>query len=112
MALPRGADVIMSVIGAITSGQGLSNSYTALSAKVQLGLPYADAKKQRAILGYGQFLTVAVNLMIIAFVLFMAIRRINKLKKAEEAKPAAPPEIPADVKLLGEMRDLLARRSA
>lgn len=50
--------------------------------------------------------------MIIAFVLFMAIRGINKLKKAEEAKPAAPPEIPADVKLLGEMRELLARRSA
>ena len=47
--------------------------------------------------------------MIIAFVLFMAIRGINKLKKKEEEKPAA--EIPADVKLLGEIRDLLARRS-
>ena len=68
-----------------------------------------DAKKQGAVLGYGQFLTVAINFLIVAFVLFMAIRGINKLKKKEEEKPAA---IPAEVKLLGEIRDLLARRSA
>ena len=62
-------------------------------------------------LGYGQFLTVAINFMIIAFVLFLAIRLINKLKKQEEAKPA-PTEVPADVKLLTEICDLLARRPA
>ena len=73
------------------------------------GFAYADAKKQGAVLGYGQFLTVAINFLIVAFVLFMAIRGINKLKKKEEEKPAA---IPAEVKLLGEIRDLLARRSA
>jgi large conductance mechanosensitive channel len=100
---------IMPVVGAITGGLDFSNYFVPLSAKVQSGLSYADAKKQGAVLGYGQFLTVAINFMIIAFVLFMAIRGINKLKKKEEEKPAT--EIPADVKLLGEIRDLLARRS-
>ena len=102
-------DIIMPIVGAITGGLDFSNYFVPLSAKVQSGLSYADAKKQGAVLGYGQFLTVAINFMIIAFVLFMAIRGINKLKKKEEEKPAA--EIPADVKLLGEIRDLLARRA-
>lgn len=105
-------DVIMPVIGAITGGLDFSNYYLPLSAKVQAGLAYADAKKQGAVLGYGQFLTVAINFLIIAFVLFLAIRGINKLKKQDEVKPTAPPEVPADVKLLSEIRDLLARRSA
>jgi large conductance mechanosensitive channel len=104
-------DIIMPLIGAITGGLDFSNYFIALSAKVQSGLSYADAKKQGAVLGYGQFLTVAINFMIIAFVLFMAIRAINKLNKKEEEKPAAAPEVPADVKLLSEIRDLLARKS-
>src|SRR5512137_1732833 len=67
-------DVIMPIIGAITGGLDFSNYYLALSAKVQPGLAYADAKKQGAILGWGQFLTVALNFLIIAWVLFLAIR--------------------------------------
>src|SRR6202158_1398384 len=74
-------DIIMPVVGAITGGLDFSNYFVPLSAKVQVGLSYVDAKKQGAVLGYGQFLTVAINFMIIAFVLFMAIRGINKLKK-------------------------------
>jgi large conductance mechanosensitive channel len=50
---------------------------------VQPGLSYADAKKQGAVLGWGQFLTIALNFLIIAWVLFMAIKGINKLKKEE-----------------------------
>ena len=102
-------DVIMPIIGAITGGLDFSNYYLPLSTKVHSGLAYADAKKQGAVLGYGQFLTVAINFLIIAFVLFLAIRGINKLKKKEEETPAPPP---ADVKLLEEIRDLLARRSS
>jgi large conductance mechanosensitive channel len=85
-------DIIMPIVGAITGGLDFSNYFVPLSAKVQSGLSYADAKKQGAVLGYGQFLTVAINFMIIAFVLFMAIREINKLKKKEEEKSTA--EIP------------------
>ena len=81
-------DIIMPVIGAISGGLDFSNYYLPLSAKVQSGLSYADAKKQGAVLGWGQFLTVALNFLIIAWVLFLAIRGINKLKKEE---PAAPP---------------------
>ncbi|GJD59014.1 large conductance mechanosensitive channel protein MscL [Methylobacterium dankookense] len=99
-------DLFMPVIGAVTGGLDFSNYYLPLSAKVQSGMAYAEAKKQGAVLGYGQFITVALNFMIVAFVLFMVIRAMNKLQKAEEKKP----ETPADVKLLGEIRDILAAR--
>lgn len=99
-------DLFMPVIGAITGGLDFSNYYLPLSSKVQSGMAYAEAKKQGAVLGYGQFITVALNFMIVAFVLFMVIRAMNKLQKAEETKP----ETPADVKLLGEIRDILAAK--
>ena len=99
------SDIIMPLIGAITGGLDFSNYYTALSSKVQPGLSYADAKKQGAVLGWGQFLTVAINFLIIAWVLFLAIRGINKFKKEEP--PATAPGPPPEVKLLTEIRDLL-----
>ena len=83
------SDIIMPLIGAITGGLDFSNYYTALSSKVQPGLSYADAKKQGAVLGWDQFLTVAINFLIIAWVLFLAIRGINKFKKEEP--PATAP---------------------
>ena len=98
-------DIIMPLIGAITGGLDFSNYYTALSSKVQPGLSYADAKKQGAVLGWGQFLTVAINFLIIAWVLFLAIKGINKLKKEEPPVPASGPT--PEVKLLTEIRDLL-----
>ena len=98
-------DIIMPIIGAVTGGLDFSNYYTALSSKVQPGLSYVDAKKQGAVLGWGQFLTVALNFLIIAWVLFLAIKGIMKLKKEEPAAPAPGPT--AEVKLLTEIRDLL-----
>ena len=77
---------------------------------MQAGLAYAEAKKQGAVLGYGQFITVALNFMIVAFVLFLVIRAMNKLQSAEEKKPEPVAELPADVKLLGEIRDILAAK--
>ena len=103
------SDIIMPIIGAITGGLDFSNYYLPLSAKVQAGLSYADAKKQGAVLGWGQFLTITINFLIIAWVLFLAIKGINKLQKPEPAAPAAPPEPPAEVRLLTEIRDLLKR---
>ena len=103
------ADIIMPIIGAITGGLDFSNYYIALSPKVTAGMAYVDAKKAGAVLGYGQFITVAINFIIIAFVLFLVIRGINMLTartKKEEA--AAPPPPPAeDVVLLGQIRDQL-----
>jgi large conductance mechanosensitive channel len=71
-------DLIMPIIGAITGGLDFSNYYLPLSTKVQPSLAYADAKKQGAVLGWGQFLTVALNFLIIASVLFLAIKGMNK----------------------------------
>lgn len=102
-------DLIMPVIGAITGGLDFSNYYTALSAKIGPGLSYADAQKQGAVLGWGHFLTVSLNFLIIAWALFMAIRGINRLKRQEASAPApAPTPTPTpEVMLLTEIRDLL-----
>ena len=103
-------DIIMPVVGAITGGLDFSNYYIALSSKVQAGAAYADAKKQGAVLGYGNFLTISLNFVIVAAVLFAIIRAMNRIKRQEDAKldVAKAPELPADVKLLSEIRDLLA----
>ena len=101
------SDIIMPVVGAVTGGLDFSNYYTALSTKVEPGVAYVDAKKQGAVLGWGQFLTVALNFLIIAGVLFLAIKGINKLKKEEP--PAPPTEPTPEVKLLAEIRDLLKK---
>ena len=100
------SDIIMPIVGAVTGGLDFSNYYTPLSAKVDANAPYVDAKKQGAALGWGQFLTAAINFLIIAWVLFIAIKGINKLKREE---PAAPAEPTAEVKLLTEIRDLLRK---
>jgi large conductance mechanosensitive channel len=101
-------DIIMPIIGAITGGLDFSNYYVPLSTKVQWGLSYADAKKQGAVLGWGQFLTVVLYFVIIAWVLFMAIRGINRLKKPETPAPAPGPT--PEVQLLTDIRDLLKRQ--
>jgi large conductance mechanosensitive channel len=107
-------DIIMPIVGAITGGLDFSNYYLPLSSKVTAGVAYAEAKKQGAVLGYGQFITVTINFLIIAFVLFVVIRAMNRLKRQQDAKTDVPqaPEIPADVKLLSEIRDLLAAEAA
>ena len=103
-------DIITPIIGAITGGLDFSNYYLALSSAVQPGAAYEDAKKAGAVIGYGKFLTVAINFLIVAWVLFLVIRAMNRLKRQEDARLDVPkaPEIPADVKLLSEIRDLLA----
>ena len=100
-------DIIMPVVGAATGGLDFSNYYLPLSSSVKAGLPLADAKKAGAVLAYGNFITVTINFLIIAVVLFLIIQLFNKIKKKEEAKPSEPP---ATERLLAEIRDLLARR--
>ncbi|HRJ68220.1 MAG TPA: large conductance mechanosensitive channel protein MscL [Beijerinckiaceae bacterium] len=103
------ADIIMPIIGMLGNFD-FSNLYASLGPKVPAGTGYADAKKLGPVLGYGQFITYVVNFVIIAWVLFMVVKGMNRLKKPEEAAPAAPAEPPADVKLLTEIRDLLAKK--
>ena len=105
-------DVIMPIIGAITGGLDFSNYYLPLSAAIQGHPAYADAKKAGAVLGYGSFITAIINFLIIAFVLFLAIKQIEKLKKPEAAtaEPAAPPAPPRSEVLLEEIRDALLKK--
>ncbi len=99
------ADVIMPIIGAVTGGLDFSNYFTALSKSVT-ATNLADAKKQGAVLAWGSFLTLTLNFIIVAFVLFMVIRLMNRLKAKEEAAPA-PAAPTKDQELLTEIRDLL-----
>ena len=100
-------DLIMPIIGAIGS-LDFSNYFIALSAKVT-ATNLADAKKQGAVLAYGNFLTLAVNFLIVAFSLFIVIRLMNRLKRNEAAKPSEPSKPSAEVQLLTEIRDLLKK---
>lgn len=106
-------DIIMPVIGAITGGLDFSNYFLPLS-KAVTAPALVDAKKQGAVLAWGNFLQMTVNFLIIAGVLFLVVKAMNTLKKrmaAPEAEAAAPAAKPADVLLLEEIRDLLARRA-
>jgi large conductance mechanosensitive channel len=101
-------DIVMPVIGAITGGLDFSNYFLPLSSKVTAAA-LVDAKKQGAVLAWGNFLTVVINFIIIAFALFLVVKVIiNRLYKPEAAKPAAPPP---DVQLLTEIRDILKAQS-
>jgi large conductance mechanosensitive channel len=102
-------DIIMPVIGAITGGLDFSNYFVGLSSKVTADT-LVEAKKQGAVLAYGSFLTVTLNFLIIAFVLFLAIRSLGKMMKKEAEKPAPPAPPTKQEELLAEIRDLLKSR--
>ena len=102
------SDVIMPVIGAATGGLDFSNYFVPLSKSVAAN-NLADAKKQGAVLAYGNFITLSLNFLIIAFVLFIVIRLMNQLKRLQEAAPAAPPKPSREEELLTEIRDLLKK---
>jgi large conductance mechanosensitive channel len=96
-------DIIMPIIGAVTGGFDFSNYFVKLSSKVTAD-SLVEAKKQGAVLAWGSFLTIVINFIIIAWVLFLVIRAITRLQKKEEAAPAKPS---AEVELLTEIRDVL-----
>lgn len=101
-------DIFMPIIGAITGGLDFSNYYTGLSKTVTAG-NLADAKKQGAVLAWGNFITITINFIIIAGVLFLVVNAMQKLKQQEEAKPAAPTPPTRSEQLLEEIRDLLKK---
>ena len=112
-------DIIMPVVGMIFGGLDFSSQFIMLG-QVPEGYhgslkDYAALKAAGApVLGWGQFVTVVINFVILAFIIFMMVRAINRLRRQHEAeKPAAAPAAePEDVKLLREIRDQLRSRSA
>ena len=107
-------DIIMPVIGAIFGGFDFSDYFIPLASGVTADT-LAAAREQGAVLAYGKFITVVINFLILAWIIFLMVKGVNNLRRrletqtqAEAAAAAAPP--PADVQLLTEIRDLLARR--
>lgn len=108
-------DIIMPIVGAIFGGFDFSNYFLPLSSSVTEPT-LAGARAQGAVLAYGSFLTVLINFLILAWIIFLMVKAVNTLRAQVERKeaageaPAAAP--PADVALLTEIRDILAKRDA
>ncbi|GAA0403560.1 large conductance mechanosensitive channel protein MscL [Massilia aurea] len=99
-------DVIMPPIGAMFGGLDFANYYIPLNGQ-GYNLPLAEAQKAGAVLAYGNFLTIMLNFILLAFVIFQMVRLMNRLRGPVEAPtPAATPE---DVLLLREIRDALKK---
>ena len=108
-------DLIMPVVGKIFGGLDFSNYFVMLAdppaSFVGPRTLEALTKAGVPVFAYGSFITVAVNFIILAFIIFMMVRQINRMKReAPPAPPAAPPATPEDVLLLRQIRDALASR--
>ena len=106
-------DLIMSLVSKAFGGLDFSNYYVALAGQAA-GLPLVEAKKLGAVFAYGSFITVALNFIILAFIIFMMVRQMNRMtaeKAAAPAAPAAPAPTPEDIVLLREIRDSLQKKA-
>lgn len=104
-------DIMMPIIGRLFGGLDFSNYFLGLTKAASDASTYEAAKKAGATLGYGQFLTVTVNFVIIAWILFLVIKAMNRVFQQEEAAPPPPAPPTKEELLLTEIRDLLKARS-
>lgn len=102
-------DVIMPIVGAIFGGLDFSNYFVPLASSVT-ATTLAEAKEQGAVLAYGNFITVVINFLILAWIIFLMVRMVNNMRRKEEAAPEAPAAPPADIQLLTEIRDALVKK--
>lgn len=104
-------DLVMPVVNLATGGQiDFSNKYLVLSGSVPAGASLVEAQKVANVFAYGSFLTILINFVILAFVIFLMVKQMNRLKRAQPPAPPAPPApTPEDVLLLREIRDALKR---
>jgi large conductance mechanosensitive channel len=101
-------DIVMPIVGKVFGGMDFSNQFIALNGQTATTL--VEAKKAGAVLAYGNFITIAINFVILAFIIFMMVKTMNRMKREAPAAPPAPPAPPAeDVVLLREIRDALKR---
>jgi len=97
-------DMIMPIVSRVFGGLDFSNYFIPLAGQTATTL--AEARKAGAVLAYGNFITVALNFVILAFIIFIMVKQINRLKRDTPPPPAAAPE---DVVLLREIRDALRK---
>ena len=98
-------DLIMPIVSKIFGGLDFSNYFIALAGQTATNL--VDAKKAGAVFAYGNFITIAINFIILAFIIFMMIKQVNRMKKDAPAAPPAPPA--EDLVVLREIRDALRK---
>ena len=98
-------DIIMPIIGKIFGGLDFSNMYIPLNGQ-EMGMALVEAKKAGAVLAYGNFISIVINFIILAFVIFQMVKMVNKMRNAA---PAAAPATPDDILLLREIRDALKK---
>lgn len=101
-------DLIMPIVGIIFKAD-FSNLYVALSSKITPGLTLAEAKKLGPVFAWGNFVTMVLNFIILAFVIFMLVKGMNRMKRKQEAVPPPPPAPTATETLLTEIRDALRK---
>jgi large conductance mechanosensitive channel len=100
-------DIIMPIIGYVTGGMDFKD----LAYVLKPASTGPDGAEIPAVeIRYGLFINLIINFVIVAFALFILVKAMNQMKRKQEAAPTPPPETPADVKLLTEIRDLLSRR--
>ena len=102
-------DIIMPIVGAIFGGFDFSDYFVPLSSAVTATTLEA-AREQGAVFAYGNFVTVVVNFLILAWIIFLMVKGVNSMRRKEAEKPAEPAAPPADVQLLTEIRDLLSKQ--
>lgn len=98
-------DIIMPIVGKIFGGLDFANYYLPLNNQ-DPSLPLVEAQKLGAVFAYGNFITISINFLILAFIIFQMVRILNKLKKDEPVVETATPE---DIVLLREIRDSLKK---
>ena len=103
-------DLIMPLISRVVGQLDFSNMFVVLGNNPNNLTSLAELKKAGiAVFAYGNFLTILVNFVILAFIIFMMVKQLNRLRTKEEEAPAAAPETPEDVLLLREIRDSLKK---
>jgi large conductance mechanosensitive channel len=102
-------DLIMPIIGAVFGGFDFSNLFVALGAVPEGAAMTLDGLREAnvPVFAYGNFITILINFIILAFIVFIIVKQLNRLKK--EAPPAAPAATPEDIVLLREIRDSLRK---
>jgi large conductance mechanosensitive channel len=107
-------DLIMPMVNFVSGGQiDFSNRYLILSGSVASGAPLLEAQKTANVLAWGSFLTVSINFVILALVIFCMVRLINRLRSpvpSADVAAGAPAPVSEEVGLLREIRDALSRR--
>ena len=106
-------DLIMPLVSKAFGGLDFSNYYIGLAGQAA-GLSLAEAKKLGAVFAYGSFITVALNFLLLAFIIFLMVRQMNRLmasSKPAPSAPEAPPPTPEDIVLLREIRDSLKNKT-